>query len=120
MRLDSNYLADAAVLPVGVISPIRRKAWFRWVALLALVCTIGLYAAESSHHHDTQAGELLCPVCQVIAHGTLDLFVPEFADLLPHHSGYLISSAGPPTFFLPSVVSVRPHSRAPPAWPITP
>ncbi len=114
MRLDSDFLASAAVLPVGVISPIRRKAWFRWVALLALVCTIGLYAAESSHHHDTQAGELLCPVCQVIAHGALDLFVPELANLLPHDSSYLISSVGTPTFFLPSVVAARPHSRAPP------
>ncbi len=119
MRLGSDFLAAEAVLPVGGISFIRRKAWFRWVTLLALVCAIGLYAAENSHHHDTQAGELLCPVCQAIAHGTLDLFVPEFAPLPPHNSGYRLSSAGTLAFFLPSVFPVKPHSRAPPAMAFT-
>lgn len=97
-----------------VISTMRRMRWFRWTAFLALLCAIGLYAAEASHHHKTQAGELRCPVCHTIAHGALDVFVPG-ADSAPQFgSGYLLMLWRVRQIFLPQSFTVRPQSRAPP------
>ena len=65
-------------LSAGRLSGMRRARWFKWMLLAAVLCTVGLYTAEFSHHHDTQAADLHCPICQVMAHGALDVFSPGF------------------------------------------
>lgn len=69
--------------PTGRLSEMRRARWFKWMLLAAVLCTVGLYTAEFSHHHDTSAAELRCPICQVMAHSALDVFAPQFKPLPP-------------------------------------
>ncbi len=102
----------------GVIHRLRRTASFRWAAVLALLCTIGLYAAESSHQHKTEVGELRCPVCQVLAHGALDLFVPGIDSAFRFRTPYLVSISHVRTFFREQSIVVHPPSRAPPSGPV--
>lgn len=99
---------------VALIRCLRRKAWFQWVAILALACTVGLYAAESNHHHKTQASELLCPVCKAIGQGALDLFTPETGLTFSGTSGYFLRLAKPKASSLSSFFLALPQSRAPP------
>jgi len=67
----------------GRLTGLRRARWFKWMLLAAVLCTVGLYTAEFSHHHDTPAAELHCPICQVMAHSALDVFAPQFKPLPP-------------------------------------
>ncbi len=100
----------------GVILAMRRLKWFRMAAFLALLCAIGLYAAEASHHHRTEAGELRCPVCHTIAHGALDLFVPAVDTASQHSSGFLLKLPRARDIVLPQSFAVCPPSRAPPLF----
>ena len=105
--------ADPAALH-GAIVRLQRGRGFRWVAVLALLCTIGLYAAEASHHHKTEAGELHCPVCQVVAHGALDLFVPGIGSVSYYRIPYLVAFSDARPFFPEQSITIHPPSRAPP------
>ena len=102
----------------GLVRRLRRTVPFRWAAVLALLCTIGLYAAESSHQHKTEAGELRCPVCQVLAHGALDLFVPGIDSAFRFRTPHLVSIPHVRTFLREQSIVVHPPSRAPPSDPV--
>ncbi len=114
-RRIAAYFPEAGSVPMrGVILTMRRLKWFRWTAFLALLCAIGLYVAEASHHHKTETGELRCPVCHTIAHGALDLFVPA-VDAAPQPTlGFLLKLPRARDSVLPQSFAVRPQSRAPP------
>ena len=114
-RRIAAYFPDTGAAHIScVISAMRRMRWFRWTAFLALLCAIGLYAAEASHHHKTRAGELRCPVCHTIAHGALDVFVPGVDSAPQFGSGYLLTLSRARQIFRPQSFAVRPQSRAPP------
>ena len=93
---------------------LRRARWRRWLVVVALVCTLGIYSIGLTHHHKTEASELACPVCQVMAHGAPNLLKPNLTPL--------VSFAGWYRHVLPrrdfSLVSLRfnlkPQPRAPP------
>jgi hypothetical protein len=106
-RLSSAHSARfsrAAALP----------CWRRWLVVFALICTVGLYSDALTHHHETNAQRLSCPVCHVAGHNGLEVFTPPRAPALDSVSTYLLYSA------LDSGIVRRfahpvPHSRAPPA-----
>ena len=99
---------------VGRLSGMRRARWFKWMLLAAVLCTVGLYTAESAHYHDTPAAELHCPICQVMTHSALDVFAPQFKPLPPPiQIRYL--TFNPPIHAAPRRVLIFTHqSRAPP------
>jgi len=96
------------------LSGLRRARWFKWMLLAAVLCTVGLYTAEFSHHHDTPAADLHCPICQVMAHSALDVFTPQFKPLPPTIRMQFLAfkptiTAAPRRMFI-----VTHQSRAPP------
>ncbi len=116
--------ADSWVLPVsrthraadnGMLTRLRHRPWFRWLALFALLCAIGLYSLDANHQHRSQASELLCPVCHVIAHGALDILSPTFNPLPSVGVGYFLNVSPHQASFPPHRFAVTPQSRAPPA-----
>jgi hypothetical protein len=92
----------------------RKAGWRKWVAVCALVCTIGVYFIEFTHHHETLASELGCPICHVMAHSAPNLFkaniTPVFGQLswFSHFKPALAAGA------LYNSFAVRPQTRAPP------
>ncbi|MGB9429304.1 MAG: DUF2946 family protein [Gammaproteobacteria bacterium] len=99
----------------GRLSPMRRARWFRWVLLAAVLCTVGLYTAEFSHHHETPAAELHCPICQVMAHSALDVFSPQFKPLPPVTRIHFLALAPRITPIPGRIFTVKHQPRAPPA-----
>lgn len=96
------------------LSGIRRARWFKWMLLTAVLCTVGLYTAEFSHHHDTPAADLHCPICQVMAHSALDVFAPQFKPLPPPTLVHYLA-LHMPIHAAPRRVLIFTHqSRAPP------
>ncbi len=83
------------------------------ILIAVLLCFIGLYGLEASHHHVKEADEMACAVCHVAAHSAADapapLSVPAFSLLL------LFLAAIPELAAFSSLISLRPRSRSPPA-----
>ncbi len=100
--------------PAGLLTPIRRARWFGWLLLVAAVCTVGLYALESAHHHNTPTGELHCPVCQVMAHSALDVFTPQLKPLLSRIQVQFLAFRPPIVTAPRPVFTITHQSRAPP------
>lgn len=98
----------------GRLSRMRRAPWFQWMLLAAVLCTVGLYTLEFSHHHETPAAELHCPICQVMAHSALDVFSPQFKPLPPPIRVHFLAFRAPITAALRHVFTVTHQSRAPP------
>jgi hypothetical protein len=98
----------------GWLSGMRRARWFKWMLLAAVLCTVGLYTAEFSHHHDTPAAELHCPICQVMAHSALDVFAPQFKPLPPSVRAQFLAFRPPLTDAPRPAATVTHQSRAPP------
>ena len=98
----------------GRLSGMRRARWFKWMLLAAVLCTVGLYTAEFSHHHDTPGAELHCPICQVMAHSALDVFAPQFKPLPPAVRMQFLAFKPPITAAPRRVSTVTHQSRAPP------
>ncbi|HKT31225.1 MAG TPA: DUF2946 family protein [Gammaproteobacteria bacterium] len=100
--------------PAGRLAPMRRARWFRWMLLAAVFCTVGLYTAEFSHHHDTPAADLHCPICQVMAHSALEVFAPQFKPLPPAIRVHFLAFAPHHASAPAHVYTVKYQSRAPP------
>jgi len=99
----------------GLLTPIRRARWFSSVMLVAAICTVGLYALEAAHHHKTLAGELHCPVCQVMAHSALEVFAPQLDASRPFVHRQFLRIATEQTASPRPVPGGNYQSRAPPA-----
>lgn len=57
----------------------RVPRWRKCLVLMALVCVIGLYSEAVTHHHQTLAQEMGCPVCHVVSQNALTAFTPSLA-----------------------------------------
>ncbi|HET7307490.1 MAG TPA: hypothetical protein VFK24_06730 [Gammaproteobacteria bacterium] len=57
----------------------RVPLWRKCLLLVALVCAIGLYSDAVTHHHQTLAQEMGCPICHVVSHNALTSFTPSIA-----------------------------------------
>lgn len=101
--------------PAGLLMPMRRARWFGWLVLVAAVCTVGLYALEAAHTHKTLAGELHCPVCQVMAHSALEVFTPRLDAKRPLIHRRFLRIASQQTFPPRPVPGGSYQPRAPPA-----
>lgn len=53
--------------------------WRKYLTIVALVCVVGLYSDAVTHHHQTLAQEMGCPVCHVVSHNALSTFTPSLA-----------------------------------------
>lgn len=96
------------------LTRLRRARWFKWMLLAAVLSTVGLYTLEFSHHHDTPAAELHCPICQVMAHSALDVFAPQFKPLAPSTRVHFLAFAPHQVSTPARVFTVKYQSRAPP------
>ncbi|MDE2024450.1 MAG: hypothetical protein KGJ17_07590 [Gammaproteobacteria bacterium] len=96
------------------LTQLRRTRWFGGVLFAAVLCTVGLYALEFAHHHETTAAELHCPICQVMAHGALDVFAPQFKPLPPVTRVHFLAFAPHQVPAPARVFTVKYQSRAPP------
>lgn len=105
---------SAMQLSAGRLTPMRRAPWFKWMLLAAVLCTVGLYSVEFSHHHDTPAAELHCPICQVMAHSALNVSAPQFKPLPPPLRMHFLAFAPHDTSLPGRVYTVKYQSRAPP------
>ncbi|MDE2235234.1 MAG: hypothetical protein KGL13_00645 [Gammaproteobacteria bacterium] len=101
--------------PPGILTGMRRAHWFARMACAAVLCTVGLYTIGSTHHHKTLTGELHCPVCQVMAHGVLEVFTPAIAPMPPAIPLYYLGIARLQTRIPHRISSLRYQPRAPPA-----
>ena len=93
----------------------RRARWFAQVACAAVLCTVGLYTIGSTHHHKTLAGELHCPVCQVMAHGVLEVFSPAIAPAPAETPVYYLGVQHLHTYAPGRIFSPSFQPRAPPS-----
>lgn len=100
--------------PAGCLSGLQRARWFKWMLLVAVLCTVGLYTAEFSHYHDNPAADLHCPICQVMAHSALDVFAPQFKPLPPAIRMHYLALRAPITVAPRRVLIFTHQSRAPP------
>lgn len=96
------------------LTQLRRAHWFKWMLLVAVFCTVGLYTAEFSHYHDTPAADLHCPICQVMAHSALDVFAPQFKPLPPAIRMHFLAFVPHQTPAPARVFTIKHQSRAPP------
>ncbi|MHB1764645.1 MAG: hypothetical protein ACYCS1_03790 [Gammaproteobacteria bacterium] len=64
----------------------RNRRWARGLVWLALVASVGLYALDSGHRHHTEMARLLCPVCHVVAHSSIEVFSPRVDSFQPIYS----------------------------------
>ncbi|HVA55168.1 MAG TPA: hypothetical protein VNI53_05125 [Gammaproteobacteria bacterium] len=101
--------------PPGILTSMRRARWFAQVACAAVMCTVGLYAIGSTHHHKTLTGELHCPVCQVMAHGVLEVFSPAITPNPLEIPMYYLGVMCLQTYTPRRIFSLKYQSRAPPA-----
>ena len=91
-----------------------RRSRVRGVILSVLLACTSIYATSGLVHHRTSLGRLLCPVCQVMAHGStvVPRLVPAFtAPVLYRLSGRVLPH---PLMLPPSPLSFKTQSRAPP------
>ena len=93
----------------------RPAAWSKWLALIAVVCTVSLYSIEATHYHHTLAEQLHCPAGHAVGHSPANLFVPDCSPDVAalgerERKGLPLRSApvSNPLYFLP-------QSHAPPA-----
>lgn len=96
------------------LTRLRHTPWFGGVLFAAVLCTVGLYALEFAHHHETLTAELHCPICQVAAHSALEVFAPQFKPLPPAIRVHFLAFAPRQSSILAHVVTVNYQSRAPP------
>ncbi|MDE2069919.1 MAG: hypothetical protein KGJ04_01475 [Gammaproteobacteria bacterium] len=96
------------------LTRLRRTRWFSGMLLVAVLCTVGLYTLEFAHHHETPAAELHCPICQVMAHGALDVFSPTFQPQPPTVRARFLALVPHLTPVPERVFHVTHRSRAPP------
>jgi hypothetical protein len=98
------------------IFPATRKAgWRKWVAVCALVCTIGVYSIELTHDHETVASEMGCPICHVMAHSAPNLLKPNITPVFSQLSWFSHFKPASAAGALYNSFAVRPQTRAPPA-----
>lgn len=96
------------------LTQLRRTRWFGGILFAAVLCTVGLYALEFAHHHETAAAELHCPICQVAAHSALEVFAPQFTPLPPAIRVHFLAFAPHQMPAAARVFTVKYQSRAPP------
>ncbi|MGH8293052.1 MAG: hypothetical protein ACRESA_06210 [Gammaproteobacteria bacterium] len=104
----------ASILNSDILPSLRQAHWRRWLVALALVCVVGIYSIEVTHHHKTAASELACPICQVMAHGAPNLLKPALSPVVSFAGWYRhvlprMDSAG-----VRSILKLLPQPRAPP------
>ncbi|MGA9854350.1 MAG: hypothetical protein WBR29_03610 [Gammaproteobacteria bacterium] len=103
--------------PAESIFPATRKARSRkWVAVCALMCTIGVYSVELTHDHETLASELGCPICHVMAHSTPNLLRPNVTPVFRQLSWFSHFKPVPAVDALFSFFAVKLQTRAPPVF----
>ncbi len=105
--------ADAAARR-GFLGRLREARVLRWMAVLALMCTLGLYVVKFSHEHKTEVGKLHCPVCQAVANGLLNVFVSGIGSPSFCRTPYFVVLSEIRPFFPERPISPHPPSRAPP------
>ncbi|MGH8293480.1 MAG: hypothetical protein ACRESA_08400 [Gammaproteobacteria bacterium] len=96
------------------LTQLRRARWFGGMLLAAVLCTVGLYALEFAHHHETPAAELHCPICQVMAHSALDVFAAQFKPLPRAMRVHFLAFTPRPIPIPARILTVKYQSRAPP------
>ena len=101
-------------LAAGWLSAMRRARWFRGILLLAVVCTVALYSIEATHNHETPAQELHCPICQVVAHNSLQVYSPQFTPPSPIPRVEYLALVPQPAILSGREWTVQFQSRAPP------
>ncbi|MDE2091527.1 MAG: hypothetical protein KGJ08_06485 [Gammaproteobacteria bacterium] len=97
-----------------ILSATRKSHWRKWVAVCALLCTIGVYSIELTHDHETLASELGCPICHVMAHSAPNLLKPNITPVFNQLSwfSHLLPLRASASSYRP--FAVRPQTRAPP------
>lgn len=82
------------------------------ILIAVLLCFVGLYGLEATHHHVKEADEMACAVCHVAAHSAADtpapLSIPVLTLIL------LFLAAIPKIAIFSSLNSLLPRSRSPP------
>ncbi len=92
----------------------RNAGWRKWVAVCALLCTIGVYSIELTHDHETLASELGCPLCHVMAHSAPNLLKPNITPVFSKLSWFSHFKPALAAGALYNSFAVRPQTRAPP------
>lgn len=101
-------------IALNIYPALRRARWRRWLVVVALVCTLGIYSIGLTHHHKTEASELACPVCQVMAHGAPSLLKPNLMPVVSFASWYRHDLPQSQHFVISPQFALRPQPRAPP------
>lgn len=92
----------------------RLPRWRKCLAILALLCAVGLYSDAVTHHHHTPAQAFGCPVCHVVGHNALTVFTPSLAPASQATSWFRSSLSGIEIAALQQSVNPAHRSRAPP------
>lgn len=93
---------------------LRRARWRKWLLIAALVCMLGIYSIGLTHHHQSRAAELACPVCQVMAHGAPNLLKPNLTPVASFAGWYRHDLPQSQRFVISPQFELRPQPRAPP------
>ena len=93
---------------------LRRARWRKWLLIAAFVCMLGIYSIGLTHHHQSRAAELACPVCQVMAHGAPNLLKPNLTPVVSFAGWYQHVLPRREVLIIPLRFNLIPQPRAPP------
>lgn len=113
-NLLSNVLSVSRITR-NLFPSLRRARWRRWLVITALVCVVGIFSIGVTHHHQTLAAELACPVCHITAHGSPDLLHVDTTPAASFAGWYRHALPHTNFVFAPSRFNLTPPARAPPA-----
>ena len=57
------------------------RTWRKWILGWVFLALIGIQIIESTHHHESEAAEDACVVCQFVAHLPLNIPQPAIATM---------------------------------------
>ncbi|MGH8307221.1 MAG: hypothetical protein ACRER0_03030 [Gammaproteobacteria bacterium] len=107
-------IATTSIFKRDALPVLRQAGWRKWLVALALVCVVGIYSIEVTHHHKTEASELACPICHVMAHGAPNLLKPVLSPVVSFAGWYQHVLPRTTSAVVRSVIKLLPQPRAPP------
>ncbi|MGA9851814.1 MAG: hypothetical protein WBR15_02660 [Gammaproteobacteria bacterium] len=106
--------ATPSIFKRDALPVLRQAGWRKWLVAVALVCMVGIYSIEVTHHHKTEASELACPVCHVMAHGAPNILKPALSPAVSFAGWYRHVLPRADFTVVRSTLNLLPQPRAPP------
>jgi len=88
--------------------------WQGWILGCMFLAFVGIQMVESTHHHESEALQEACAICQMVAHQPLDLSPPTIASMVVVLFLVFIIASPQETFQITDSRYTSYASRAPP------